>query len=373
MKKRLTALFVTGILTISMCMCVFAAGTEADTDSAGNMFVSGDSVSLDGESFFAGFAAGQSVDITDSDAEGSVFAAGQEVTIKDSSVSESMFIGGNNVNIDNTQIHGNIFAAGNSVKITDGCEANAVYAAGNDITFEGETDFLALGGTNVSVNGTIDGDVTIDANNVDISDDTVITGTLTINSSTEPEISDEASIGKYEFNKVDADSNGIAKVSFGAMILKKITSGLYWIVAMAAFGMILCWLFDKHLTTAANYVKNRTAPLVLSGVIAWICIPIAALLMCISYILAPIAGMLMLAYVLLLCAGLAFAGASIGRLIFPKMNVFLAALIGIAALEVIRLIPFIGGLVGIAADMYLLGYVVQNLWLNRLRKTGGDI
>ena len=50
------------------------------------------------------------------------------------------------------------------------------------------------------------------------------------------------------------------------------------------------------------------------------------------------------------------------------MNVFLAALIGIAALEVIRMIPVIGFLVGAAADMYLLGYVVQSLWLNRKRK-----
>ena len=50
------------------------------------------------------------------------------------------------------------------------------------------------------------------------------------------------------------------------------------------------------------------------------------------------------------------------------MNVFLSALIGIAALEIIRLVPVIGVLVGIAADMYLLGYVIQCLWLNRKQK-----
>ena len=52
------------------------------------------------------------------------------------------------------------------------------------------------------------------------------------------------------------------------------------------------------------------------------------------------------------------------------MNVFLSALICIAALEVIRLVPFIGIIVGIAADMYLLGYVIQCLWLNRKQKAG---
>jgi hypothetical protein len=50
------------------------------------------------------------------------------------------------------------------------------------------------------------------------------------------------------------------------------------------------------------------------------------------------------------------------------MNVFLSALIGIGILEIVRIIPVLGTLVGIAADMYLIGYVIQKLWIGRLRK-----
>ena len=365
MKKRITTLLMAGLLAIGFCTGVSA--TEISRDSAENVFASGDLVTLP-TAFFGGFAAGKEVEMKDAEAVGSVYMAGETVNIEDSIIDESLFVAGNSVEVKDTGIMGNVFAAGKSIKFSDKVHTNSVYAIGESVSFEGETSCLNLAGTTVIVDGKIDGDVNIDAQNVEISDDTVITGELIVNSSAEPEIPDDAEIGKFTYNKTTENEDSESSLSFGAKFLKKITSGIYWIVAMAAFGMLLCWLFDRHLETAANYIRNRTAPTIVSGILAWMCIPLAAILLCCSYILAPIAGMLSLAYVLLLCAGLAFAGASISRIVFPKMNVFLAALIGIAALEVIRMIPVIGFLVGAAADMYLLGYVVQSLWLNRKRK-----
>ena len=370
MKKRITVLLMAGLLAITFASYVSAS--ELYEDSACNVFVSGDQASLPEDKFFSGFAAGKSVDMKDADAVGSVLMAGQDVKASDSEVSESMYVAGNNVSVEDTKVLGNVFAAGSEVSLTDGFSANAVYAAAQNFTFDGEANCLLVGAGSVTIGGVIDGDVTIDSDNITIKDGTVINGTLIVNSSKEPDIPEDVEVGKYTFNKVEPDSDSISSLSIGARILKKITSGLYWIVAMAAFGMLLCWLFDRHLSTAANYIKNRTAPMVVSGVLAWLCIPVAALLLCISYILAPIAGMLTLAYVLLLCEGLAFTGASLSRIIFPNMNVFLSALICIAALEVVRLIPVIGMLVGIAADMYLLGYVIQSLWLHRLQKSNAS-
>jgi hypothetical protein len=50
------------------------------------------------------------------------------------------------------------------------------------------------------------------------------------------------------------------------------------------------------------------------------------------------------------------------------MNVFLAAAIGIAVLEILKLIPVLGVIVAIVADMYLLAYAIQYVWCNRLRR-----
>ncbi len=366
MKKRMTTLLMAGLLAI--CFTTGVAASEISEDSAGNIFASGDAVSLPESPFFGGFAVGKEVNVNGSEAEGALYIAGQKVNIKESVIKESLFAAGEELEIKDTQVSGNVFVAGKTLDMDD-LSSNSVYAIGESVSFEGKTNYLCASGTTVVVDGTVNGDATITADNVIIKDDAVITGELSISSSQDPDVSDDAEVGQLTYNKID-NTEAEPTLSLGARILKKITSGLYWIVAMGAFGMLLCWLFDKHLSTAANYIKNRTAPMVVSGILGWMCIPLAALLLCCSYILAPIAGMLTLAYVLLLCAGLAFAGASLARIIFPNMNVFLSALICIAALEVIRLVPFIGIIVGIAADMYLLGYVIQCLWLNRKQKAG---
>ena len=365
MKKRMTTLLMAGLLAI--CFTTGVAASEISEDTAGNIFASGEEVSLPSSPFFGGFAAGKEINTNGAEADGSLYIAGQKVSINESVVKESLFAAGEELDLKDTQVSGNVFVAGKTLDMDD-LSSNSVYAIAESVSFEGETNYLCASGTTVVVDGTVNGDAQITGDNVIIKDSAVITGELTISSSQDPDVSDDAEVGQLTFNKVDKDADTAPTLSLGARILKKITSGLYWIVAMAAFGMLLCWLFDKHLSTAANYIKNRTAPMIVSGILGWMCIPLAALLLCCSYILAPIAGMLTLAYVLLLCAGLAFAGASIARIIFPNMNVFLSALIGIAALEVIRLIPVIGVLVGIAADMYLLGYVIQCLWLNRKQK-----
>ena len=368
MKKKLTTVLMTALIAVMTCVPVFAEQTT-DIDSAGYVAVSGDLVTLPASPFFSAFAVGQSVDFGGAEASGSVFAAGQQISGSGAEIGESLFAAGNAINLTNIEVEGNVFAAGNQVTISGESEANAVYACGNALSFEGRTYALYLAGNHVILNGTVDGDATIEAERVDISEDAVVTGNLKIVSANTPEIPDGASINDFDFEetvKESGDEDG--SFSIWSLIWGKITKTVYWIVAMAAFGMLLCWLFNDHLTMASDYIKNRTAAVVVSGILGWLCIPVLALALLCSYFLAPIGGIVILAYVLLVCVGLAFAGASLSRLVFPKMNIFLSTLIGIAVLEAVRMIPVVGFLVGAAADMYLIGYVIQRLWLNRLRK-----
>ncbi len=367
MKKKLLTLLTAGLLAVMACVPVMAE-TETDKDSAGNIAVSGDSVSLPSSEFFSGFAAGQTVDFGGAKANGSLFAAGQQVNGSGAEINESLYVAGNGVSLNNVEVYGNIFAAGNDVSITGDTKSNAVYVAGNKVIYEGETYALYAGGSTVILKGYVEGDAVISADTVEITDDAVVTGTLKVISPSKPEVPDDAQINDLEFEQVSDDADEGASLGLGALIISKILKTLYWIVAMAAFGMILCWLFNDHLTRASEYIKNRTAAVVISGILGWLCIPVLVIALLCSYIFAPIGGILGLSYVLLVCVGLSFAGASLSRLVFPKMNVFLSTLIGIAILEAVRMIPFIGFMVGAAADMYLIGYVIQRLWLNRLKK-----
>ena len=370
-KKKLITIVLSLLMALTVCVPVLAE-VEADMDSAGTLFVSGDIVSVPSTKFFAGFAAGRSVSMTDAEAQGSVMIAGQEVNIGTSLVAESLYAAGNTVSVRDTVVGGNIYAAGNNVVIGENVSGNGVYAAGSSVVFSGETRGAYLAAESVTLDGVIDGDVRISADNVTVTKNAVVKGELNIASSNEPDISDAADINDYKYDQItEGDEDAAEAASKGgiiAMFLGMLGKCMYWIVAMAVFGLLLCCFFGDHLDRALTFMKERPGAMIGTGIISWLAIPVAAILLCCSYILAPIGGMLMLAYVLLLCAGLAFTGASVARLVFPKMNVFLSAIIGIAVLEVIRMIPFVGLLVGIAADMYLLAYVVQSLWMHRIKK-----
>ncbi len=367
MKKKIITLLAAGLIAVMSVVPVMAE-TDTDKDTAGNIAVSGDLVTLPASPFFSAFAAGQSIDFGGVEASGSVFAAGQEISGTGAEICESLYVAGNTISLTNTNVLGNIFAAGNSFSMAGESTANAVYAVGNSISFDGITYALYAAGNTVTLKGKVDGDAYIEAENIVIGDDAVVTGTLHVKSVKEPEIPDGADIADYSYDKPEVEED--AKESFGiaSLIGQRLLKTIYWIIAMAAFGMILCWLFNDHLKRASEYIKNRTASVIVSGILGWMCIPILAIAFVCTYFLAPIGGIALLAYVLLNCVGLAFAGASLTRLVLPKMNIFLSTLIGIAVLEAVRMIPVIGVLVGIAADMYLIGYVIQRLWLNRLKK-----
>ena len=364
--------FAAFVMTIMIAATLATPVLAVEADSAGNVMEANDMVSIDSVPFFGAMTAGKTVTINNSEAEGSVMAVGQEVSLGSNKIGESLYVAGNIVTCSETDVHGNIFGAGNSVSIGNGMNANGVYLAGSTVTFAGKAKALCAAGTNVTISGQIDGDAYVEGENVVIADDAVITGELKIKSTKEPEVSDNAKVANLSFEEVSEDENdaaGIAsKVGIGSIIWGKVKTCIYWAIAMGVFGLLLCWLFDSHLTKAAQLVKERPGLMIGTGVIAWVGIPIAALILCITYLLAPIAGMLMLAYVLLLCAGLAFAGASLVRLFLPNMNVYLSAIIGIAVLEVVRVIPVLGFIVGMVADMYLLAYVIQNIWSNRKQK-----
>ena len=367
MKKKMITLLMAGLMTVLAASPVFAA--EYEQDSAGNFAISGDHVSLPDTALFGAFAAGQDIDLSSAEAEGSVMAAGQQITGTNMSVGESLYAAGNTLTFNDIEVDGNIFMAGNNVNVTGNSEGKGVYMVGNYLCFEGKADAVYLAGNSVYFEGTIDGDVTIEAESVEIGDNTSVSGELKIVSPKEPAIGEGVEAGEYTYDQPSENIEGAAvAVGFGARILKKLTKCLYWIVAMATVGMLLCWLFDGHLTRASEFIKNRTAAMVVSGIAGWAGIPIVVIFLFCSYILAPAGGLLLLAYILLLCIGLAFAGASLSRLVFPRMNRFLAALIGIAALELLRIVPVLGFIIGMAADMYLIGYVIQSLWIGRLKK-----
>lgn len=369
MKKKLLKSVVLGMLLTAMLPCAVFAEEHAEAmDIAGNYLSAGNDVYCQDIDARDVFVAGQKVEISGVETVGNIFAAGNAVTIDDSYVEADIFAAGNAVSID-TKASGNVFAAAQEIEVSEDSTAAAVFIAGDVVEFDGKASTATISANTVYFGGDIEGDVSITANNVIIDDDAVVNGMLTVTSE-EVELSDDADVADYFWEPLE-DSEVAEKVEKASILtraLHKITSRFYWIPAMLLLTLLLCWLFGKSLDGAKEAIKVNTGEMVLCGVLSWCLVPFICLVLCITVIGLPLAAMLCAIYVVLLCAGLTFAGASLGRLCFPKLHPVLASVIGVAIIEFLKIVPFIGVLVSIAADMYLLGYVTRAIYLGVSKK-----
>lgn len=369
MKKKLLKSIVLGMIFTAMLPCaVFAEEHTVAIDATGNYLSAGNDVLCKDIEARDVFVAGQKVEIAGIETVGNVFAAGNAVVMENSYVESDIFAAGNTVSID-TETSGNIFAAAQEIEVSEDSVAAGVFIAGDVIEFDGKAVTATISGNTVYFGGDVEGDVTITAQNVIIEDDAVVNGKLRVVSE-ETELSDDADISDYSWEPLENSelAETVEKTSIFARALHKITSRFYWIPAMLLLTLLLCWLFGKSLDDAKEAIRVNTGEMVLCGALSWCLVPFACLILCITVIGLPLAAMLCAIYVVLLCAGLTFAGASLGRLCFPKLHPVLSSVIGVAIIEFLKIVPFIGVLVSIAADMYLLGYVTRAIYLNVSKK-----
>lgn len=363
-KKTIRIALATLLLTVLVPVGVFADDTQSG-EFASNVYSAGLNANVNNAQAKDIFCAGQTISVNSSEAQGNIFVAGQGVAVESVYAGADVIVAGQSISVSDAAVEGNFIAAGQDVVVDGNVDSCGVIIAAADVSYSGTCDEVYISADKIEFNGTANGDVKLAGTDVIIGEGAQIAGKLTVLSSKEPDISESSQMGEYVFNlqkNTEEDvKEGVAAAGIFAKMLKKLVSRLYWIPAMVLFGLLLCLLFGKNVDEAKDMIKSETTPMVLSGAIGWIAVPIVALLVAITFIGLPIAGMLMTAYVLLLLAGLTFAGASLGRLAFNKLNPYLASVIGIAILEAVRIVPIIGGLIAVAADMYLIGYVINKI------------
>lgn len=372
-KKNVKSIIIAILFAVLVPTVVYAQDTASGV-SAGNFFEAGDNAKVKDTKARDIFSAGSHAKVLDSKSKGNVFAAGNSVEVKDTEVGADIFAAGQTVNIDGDTVVGNIFAAGQTLEISN-AKIGGMYAAGESVLcsdFESEDAYIA-GGT-VEIDGIVNGDIDIAADKVIIGDNAVITGTLTVESASEPVISESARVEHYNYNKVEKREASSAKeVSVVKKILGKIATRAYWIPAAALIALAFIFLFGKNLDEAHELAVSQPFKLIATGAIAWIAIPAASIIIMITLIGAPLGGLLLMAYILMILSGLVFAGASLGRLVFGEINPILASILGVAIVEALRIIPVAGPIIGIIADMYLIGYVCLKIYEGMPKKSGEKI
>lgn len=284
-------------------------------------FIAGNTVNVEGDLEY-GFIVGQNVTIN-GNIENSVYIAGSNITIsKDAKIGKDTFIVGENIIIEGTlNRHANITAT--NIVIKEGAQIN--------------------------------GNANLDTNKIDIEQDVTITGTLKYNETATANINSNAQINNTEIT--EETTNVIDTETLLSNILNLI-------VVFLVISLALPQVIDK---TSKIYNKKGLLyylKYIGIGLLILICIPIICVLLLISSIGAALGLILTGLFIIALYLAYAFAGYLLGELLLLKLlklnsNKYLTGIIGIALLEILTLIPIIGGIISIIA----ITIGISTIWL----------
>lgn len=378
LKRLFVGLMIAFVLNILAGSMAFAQ-TETSVDSAGNVFVSGEDVNYEAQKFFSGFGTGKDVSVKNSESKDVVALAGYNLDLTDVNIGSSAFLAGYDLSFNQVNANGNLVGAGYSITVDENCSSNSVMLAGNHVTFSGVANSAHIYAENVKLEGTVNGDAVICANKVEIGDDAVVTGELKVVAVEEPVVPASAKIENLNFEQAEKfvdDKNeeagieiSITKKSFAERVLDQVKSSLYWIVSMVILGLILCFLFPNQLNAAVGIGKNHKGAWIGSGIATLIGTPILAILVGITFVGLPVAVMMVGFYGLFLAMAVAFTGAVVGRGLIGRINPTVSSLIGIVVFEIFMKVPYVGFLLRMCCAVFMLGFVIQYVWRNRIVKS----
>ena len=329
--------------------------------------------SISGEHDATVFLAG-SDPVSTATVKGILFGAGN--TVSAGGESEYAFIAGNNVAL-NGDCSRDAFIAGNNVGFA-GNVARDLYAAGNLLTFHGTVgrDFYA-GGKMISLGGEIGGDVFLDASEIQLADDLKIGGKLRYNAGANITGPKELISGAETFEETHTDSESDSAVSVSVETkpspLSKLKSRLFGAVGLLLIAYFFLWLtplwekIDGDYT-GADFGKYAAAFGIGLGVL--LALPIAAIILMITGIGLRPAFVLLCVYIAALIASPIFLGFILGSLLWrkalkQKCNYWAELPIGIVALRLVTMLPYVSFPISLVSAAFGLGCVVRLLGKKR--------
>jgi hypothetical protein len=153
----------------------------------------------------------------------------------------------------------------------------------------------------------------------------------------------------------------VKKIDFSdASIVGAIALWVAFTVSLFLLGLILLLLAPKAGDAIARTAKAKALIAALVGVVAFFLIPAIAILACVTVIGLPLGVVLLLLVVPLYAISYCAAALVLGRLILKKARIA-AFVVGLVILQLVTLIPIVGGIVGFLATAFGLGVVLLTL------------
>lgn len=298
--------------------------------------------------------------------EDDIFAAGNMVNIN--APVDSATIAGGTLNV-NAPVKGDIFAAGGQVYLNSNVGGKVV-AAGGNVNLGGDvgTNLVAAGGqVNILPGVAVAKDALIAGSNVVNAGD--INGTLTVSADN---FQNRGTAGKVDFYQTEKPREEERREALAGIGL----FGLLMALGHLILGLILLRYLPGLFFAVDGEIRRSPVVTTVLGFVLMIASFIAIIIVAITVIGIPIALIaLFLLLVALMLTG-TFVSFSLGRWIGSKANLkygdMALFVIGFVILNILFLIPFVGGLIGLVSVSLGFGailYAARNQLALMSRKT----
>lgn len=318
-----------------------------------NHFAAGDVVEISGTIQGDLFVAGGQVTVNGT-VEGDVLAAGGSVRIS-GTVTDDVRVAGGEVIISGA-VNGNVTAAGGSVDITEGAfVGESVIIGGGSVVIAGPiSGHVTAGAGSLTLSSAIGGDVWTDTGSIRVSPQATIEGTLSYSSQDEELIDENAQVGSLEkrdsryadevSSVAEMAPEKIAQVMGAVRAGFKITS----VISALIVGLVMVKLVPNFLSASAKTLdKKPWASLGIGFLIAFVT-PIVGVLLIVTLIAIPVAGILFAHYAIYIYFAKIFVSFWVGTKILKNAKRGLQLTAGLLIFGIVTFIPIIGGLISLA-------------------------
>ncbi len=343
----------------------------------------GDSIYVAKDEIVTGnlFATGQTITI-DGVVSGDLIAAAQNININGRVDGDIIAMVAQSINV-NGEVGGNIRVAGNSI-ILNGSVVRNVNAFGSNIIFGNNArigwDALVFG-SNVEVRGNISGrldgaseqalisgklgkDVNIKVSKklsdraLIIAPEAIINGDVIYTSRNEARISEQAKIGGSIEQKLPGDKE---ENWFLSWIWKK----LFAIFSTLVVGLVLVFLLKKITPKITQTIEEQPIKTILPGLVIMLVVPPVAILLAFTLIGIPLALIISAIWIILICLAKILTAILVGKLLIKKIgkkeniSLFWSLALGVLVCWLLFSIPFVGWILSLLAIWFGLG----GIWL----------
>ncbi len=352
--RHILTLFAVLSLALSAVTLVQPASAFAE-DAAGNLSITDSTFTektVDSDLYWAG----QSLTASDSKIGADILAAAMNIDITDTEVGGSVRTASQTLNITRTNTAGNITSAAQYITIGKGTTAGAVYAVAQDIHMNGSSSCAGLYGQTVTINGTIEGDVTVVAQKLVFGKHARVTGIVHATVGVEPVQKEGSHIKKlkvvYSEPLKPAEEDRVSTL-IGTLIDTALTMAENALVAA-----LLTLILPRVVEGVCKGLRAKPGFMILSGLMTLITFVPVSIILLLSVVISNLGGTLLAGVIASAFIAAPLMGAVLGRFVLPQGRPISAAAVGGAIVGLAVSLPYIGLIFDIAAIALFLGYLL---------------